>query len=172
MKERFEARLTTRTERPYIFSREVHECTFEDGFAFYDMDGMLWRPSRRKYDSDGASIPFPLAILPCFARYKYMYATMGIHDPACRFKELELFDMEACEWKVVAVARAKADELLRQGIVALDGWEITGGAYWLGVRVGAAGECIKGMFAESIDCERRSYSVSWQQEGRLEVAIA
>jgi hypothetical protein len=172
MKERFEAHLTTRTERPYIFSREIHECTFDDGFAFCDIDGVMWRPSRRKYDSDGASIPYPLTVLPCFDRYKYMYATMGIHDPACRFKELELLDMEDLEWKVVAVSRAKADDLLRQGISALDGWDSTAWAYWLGVRVGAAGAWLNGVFSESIDCASRGYSVSGIRSDVLEVAIA
>jgi hypothetical protein len=41
-------------------------------------------------------------------------------------------------WQVVDVSRAQADELLRIGIIAEGGWRATAGAYWCGVRVGAA----------------------------------
>ncbi len=150
-RERFHAELTDRYERPYIFKREVHECTFDEGFAFRDRNGILLRPSRKRYDSDGASIPFGLTMFPCFDRYKYKEATMGIHDPACRFGELEAFFPLENEWKVIPITRAQADDLLSQAIQALGGWRLTAETYWAGVRIGALGELIKGAFMEVVD---------------------
>jgi hypothetical protein len=63
---------------------------------------------------------------------------MGIHDPACRCGKLHRWAGLTEGWQVVDVSRAQADELLRIGIIAEGGWRATAGAYWCGVRVGAA----------------------------------
>jgi hypothetical protein len=137
--ERLRAELTDRTERSFLFPRPVHRVTVEEGFAFRDKDGTLWRPARKCYDTDGASVPHPLDwLVPALGAYRYRCATM-LHDAACRYGELERFDTEAGEWRKVRVPRALADELLRQGVLASGGWRITAGAYWAGVRVGAGG---------------------------------
>ena len=133
----FHAELTQGSERPFIFARPRFKCSFEDGFFFRDEDGNLWRPSKRYYFSDGASVPYPIALVPPFTPYRYKAPTMGIHDPACRFGELEQYNSATYEWKVVVVPRRLADELLRQGVKAKGGWKATRFGYWAGVRIGA-----------------------------------
>lgn len=133
----FHAELTEGYERPFIFRRPKFKCWFEDGFFFRDEDGNLWRPSKKIYPSDGASVPYPLALIPPFTPYRYKAPAMGIHDPACRFGELEKYDPFDLEWKVVKVPRNLADELLRQGVKAKGAWKATRFGYWAGVRVGA-----------------------------------
>ncbi len=142
--DRFEAKLTKRTERSIILRRHVYAVTVSEGFALQDSDGVLWRPvilssGQTHYFSDGATIPFPLAwIVPALDPLRYIMSSMGIHDPACRCGKLQRWAGITDGWQVVAVPRAQADELLRQGVIAEGGWRVTAGAYWCGVRAGAA----------------------------------
>ena len=134
---RFHAELTDRTERSFLLRRRVYECWWESGFCFQDRDGVRWRPAVHEYDSDGASIPHPLDwLVPAFEPFRYRRSSMGIHDPACRTGELDRM-LPGDVWRVVRVPRSLADSLLAQGIEAEGGWQITQGAYWLGVRLGS-----------------------------------
>jgi hypothetical protein len=116
--------------------------TISEGFALQDEDGILWRPAilgsgQTTYYSDGSTVPFPFNCLTVFSAISYKYSSMGIHDPACKCKKLQRWT-EQTGWQIVDVPRAQADELLRQGIIAEGGWRVTAGAYWCGVRAGAA----------------------------------
>jgi hypothetical protein len=133
----FHAELVEGYERPFIVRRPRFKCRFEDGFFFRDENDTLWRPSVREYFSDGATVPYPLALIPPFTPYRYKLPTMAIHDPACEHEELEQFDHGDLVWKVVRVPRSLADELLRQGVKALGAWKATQFGYWAGVRAGA-----------------------------------
>lgn len=133
----FHAELAKGYERPFLFRRPKFKCWWEEGFYFRDEDDNHWRPSRKEYSSDGASVPYPLALIPPFTPYRYKEPAMGIHDPACRFGELEKWDPDAKVWRVVGVPRSLADSLLRQGIKASGGWQATQFGYWAGVRIGA-----------------------------------
>jgi hypothetical protein len=142
--ERFEAVLTNRTERSILFRRHVYAVTVSEGFALQDSDGVLWRPvilssGQTHYFSDGATIPYPFAwFVPALDPLRYRLSSMGLHDPACRCGKLQRWANLTDGWQVVDVPRALADDLLRQGIIAEGGWQITAGAYWCGVRTGAA----------------------------------
>ncbi len=141
--DRFEAKLTKRTERSIILRRHVYAVTVSEGFALQVEDGTLWRPvilssGQTHYFSDGATIPYPFAwFVPALDPLRYIMSSMGIHDPACKCRKLERWT-PLSGWQVVDVPRALADELLRQGIIAEGGWRVTAGAYWCGVRAGAA----------------------------------
>lgn len=135
----FEAVLTDRTQRTFLFRRHVYRVRLGVGFALCDDAGALWRPLRLEYDSDGASIPHPIDwLVPPLDPLRYRLASMGIHDPACREGALLRWDGEDCRWMPCRVSRTRADELLRQGILASGGWRATAGTYWAGVRIGAA----------------------------------
>jgi hypothetical protein len=140
----FEAVVTRRTTGFFVFRKRIYKVRVRAGFALQDEDGNLWRPvlgkdGKRAYASDGATIPPPISWFGAFDPLRYQCAAMGIHDPACRDGKLELMTpLDTRVWQVVDVPRAKADDLLRQGVIAEDGWRITSGAYWLGVRAGAA----------------------------------
>jgi hypothetical protein len=142
--DRFEAVLTNRTERSILLRRHVYAVTVSEGFALQDADGVLWRPvilggGQTSYFSDGATIPYPFAwFVPALDPLRYRLSSMGIHDPACRTGKLQRWTNLADGWQVVDVSRAQADQLLRVGIIAEGGWQITAGAYWCGVRAGAA----------------------------------
>jgi hypothetical protein len=142
--ERFQAVLTNRTERSILLRRHIYAITITEGFALQDSDGVLWRPViaegwQTSYFSDGATIPYPLAwFVPALDPLRYRLSSMGIHDPACRCGKLQRWAGLDGGWQVVDVSRAQADELLRIGIIAEGGWRATAGAYWCGVRVGAA----------------------------------
>jgi hypothetical protein len=136
--DKFEAVLTDRTTRSFLLRRHVYRVRWENGFALQDRDGGLWRPHVEEFDSDGASIPHPLDwLIPALDAFRYRRATMGIHDPACRYGKLEHWDTEMAGWRTVTVPREKADALLAQGIEAEGGWRLTQGVYWVGVRIGA-----------------------------------
>lgn len=135
--ELFHAEVTDRFERSFLFRRDVFRVRWESGFCLVDRDGNSWRPDRPEYDSDAASIPHPLDwIFPCFNVLRYKRASMGIHDPACRFGRLAKWNPYDRIWEVVEVRRPLADSLFQQGIQAEGGWKLTRGAYWLGVRIG------------------------------------
>lgn len=149
----FEAVLTRRSVGLFVFRKRIYKVRVRAGFALQDEDGNLWRPvlgkdGKKSYASDGATIPPPISWFGAFDPLRYQFSAMGIHDPACKEARLEMLprfteieprvwiDREA--WKVVEVTRPHADDLLRQGIIAEGGWRITSGAYWCGVRAGAA----------------------------------
>lgn len=140
----FEAVLTRRSVGLFVFRKRIFKVRVVEGFALQDEDGVLWRPvlgadGKRSYASDGATIPPPLSWCGAFDPLRYQHSAMGIHDPACSDGRLERLALSARGgWEVVAVPRRQADDLLAQGIIAEGGWRITSGAYWCGVRVGAA----------------------------------
>jgi hypothetical protein len=137
---KFHAELTGHrsTERSFFVRRHQYHCWYEPDWCFTDRDGQAWRPARKEWHSDGASIPHPLDwLVPAFDGLRYRQSTMGIHDPACRDGKLERWDAHKMRWVVVAVPRSLADSLLQQAIHAEGGWALTRGAYWLGVRIGS-----------------------------------
>ena len=135
---KFHAELTGKTERSFLVRRHQYRCWYEDDWCLVDRDGQAWRPARREWQSDGASIPHPLDwLIPALDPYRYRQAAMGIHDPACRDGRLERWDAHAMRWTVAKVPRSLADSLLQQGIQAEGGWALTRGVYWLGVRIGS-----------------------------------
>lgn len=139
----FEAVATRKTTGIFIFRRRIYKVRVRAGFALQDEDGRLWRPKlgkdgKRSYASDGGTIPPPICWFSAFDPLKYQLSCMGIHDPACADAELECMLTPMSEWSVVAVDRSLADDLLSQGIIAEGGLRVTSGAYWCGVRVGAA----------------------------------
>jgi hypothetical protein len=141
--ERFQEVPTNRTERSIVLRRRLYKVTISEGFALQDSGGVLWRPvilssGQTTYYSDGSTVPFPINCLTVFSAISYKYSSMGIHDPACRTGKLQRWTNLADGWQVVDVSRAQADELLRVGIIAEGGWRVTAGAYWCGVRAGAA----------------------------------
>jgi hypothetical protein len=138
MPQQFHIDLTARVERSFLVRRHTFRCSRGPDWRFCDRDGQSWRPVPQEWDSDGASIPHPLDwIVPAFDPYRYRQSAMGIHDPACRFGELEKWDAHSMTWVRVTVPRSLADSLLQQGIQAEGGWMLTRGAYWLGVRIGS-----------------------------------
>jgi len=134
----FEAVLADKYERSFLFRRVLHLVKTTGSFCMRDEDETLWRPHEPEFLSDAASVPHPFDwFIPALNVYRYKWATMGIHDPACRTGKLDRMLKGELEWTHVVVPRSQADSLLAQGIDAMGGWKITQGVYWLGVRAGA-----------------------------------
>ncbi len=135
--DKFEAILTDKTERPFLFRRYLYRIRWVEPFALVDRDGVEWRPDRNNYLCDLASVPHPIDwVIPALNSCRYDRSA-AMHDCVCRYEHLERWNTETLKWDRVRVSRAQGDSLLQQGIQAEGGWAATRGAYWAGVRIGA-----------------------------------